>query len=262
MAKKKFNSHFYCISYIDTVPLAQASDDIYIECYLRGNITKECADDLVKDMQAIYNGNVARDFEECPFLYSVDCIIPKKNLKKAKEWLKERNIQMSTEKYVYIERSLPDGYLYAGWRTKRRTKIKPEDLPESYVKITNYKKLGYLDTANVCDVVYKPSPFHNHTFKDDFLYISYTEPFAQEGHLTGDRLFSACDEYIFGNSIIPVIAGIEKNNPDNQDLQERIKTIKQQMVQQYNLYVDEMTNNGWRTQIPKKIERFEDLLGE
>ena len=53
-------------------------------------------------------------------------------------------------------------------------------------------------------------------------------------------MFDACDEYIFGNDILNIIKGIEKNNTDNKELQDKIKTIKARMVNQYNAFIDEV----------------------
>lgn len=149
-----------------------------------------------------------------------------------------------------------NGYLFSGWRTGKKTKIKPEDLPPDYIKVTNYKKDGYIKTSNVSDVYYEPSKFHNHTFKDDFLLIAYGDNKLPKDSFTMN--LTICDEYIFGNDIIDVVAGIEKYNPQNEQLQERIKKIKEDMVVQYNLYVDEMEESGF--QHSDKIKSFDELL--
>ena len=55
------------------------------------------------------------------------------------------------------------------------TKITASDLPEWYVHGRYYKHWGYLSAKGVKSLVYEPSKFSNHMFKDDFLYISYKD---------------------------------------------------------------------------------------
>lgn len=258
MAKKKFTQHFYCSSYIDLIPISKAPEDKMIPCKLAGTITKQMMEYLSKQMGAVYDAETKRELEEAKFFFRVDCYIPKMRIKEASAYLKSQKTSMLTDSYVYLERSIPGGYLFAGWKRNRPTKIKPEDLPAWYIHTNNYKKCGYLDTANVCDIAYKWSPFHEHTFKDDFLYLSYTKQLEKKDGL---ELFEECDEYIFGNDIVQVLAGIEKYNPDNPTLQEKISVIKQQMVEQYNAYVEKMKSEKWQqSNMLKKISSFEELL--
>lgn len=167
-----------------------------------------------------------------------------------------RYVRASDGTYQYEYKEDRDGYLFSGWRTGRKTRIRPEDLPPYYIKVTNYKKDGYIKTSDVSDVYYEPSKFHNHTFKDDFLLIVYGDKKLSKDSFTAN--LTICDEYIFGNDIIDVVAGIEKYNPQNEQLQERIKKIKEDMVVQYNLYVDEMEESGF--QHSDKIKSFDELL--
>ena len=170
--------------------------------------------------------------------------IPREDLEKLKDdpfW--------KDKKYWYEERRLPDGRLYAGWSFRYPTKLTKDDLPEDYIFLSNYKKCGYIRTAGVKSVVYSPSPFHNHAFKDDFLYISYTKDIA--GYKK-ELLLEACDEYIFGNDIIDFIVAVQKFSPDLD-----VAGIKDRMVEQYNLYCNEM--NEWPTHNIKKISSFEEL---
>ena len=71
-------------------------------------------------------------------------------------------------------------------------------------------------------------------------------------------LYSLCDEYVFGNDILTVVCGIEKNNPDNQLIQDKIRIIKQQLVIQYNAYVNEMNTDLGRNM--KYIQDFNELV--
>lgn len=165
--------------------------------------------------------------------------IPKDQLDRLKndEYWKDK-------KYWYVEKRLPNNRLYAGWGFRYPTKLTPADLPQDYIFLDNYKKCGYIRTAGVKDLIYHPSPFHNHAFKDDFLYISYTKSL-------GDT-FEECDEYIFGDDIVEFIFAVEKYSPGID-----VTNIKKRMVEQYNLYCDEMNesfNHGC-----KKIAHLEEL---
>lgn len=162
----------------------------------------------------------------------------------------ESQAYWSDKEYWYVNKKLPDGRLYSGWGFQHPTKLTPKDLPPDYILLNNYKKHGYIRTAGVKDLLYHPSLFHNHAFKDDFLYISYSEPLGEYDYET---TFKKCDEYIFGNDIVDFIFAVEKWSPEID-----VQNIKQQMVAQYNLYCDEMSgfSFGWTY---KKINELEDL---
>ena len=64
---------------------------------------------------------------------------------------------------------------------------------------------------------------------------------------------------IFGNDILRVVEGIVKNNPDNQELQQKMLKIKERMVEKYNTYVEE-ENRKWNHGL-KKVDSFEELFG-
>lgn len=55
------------------------------------------------------------------------------------------------------------------------TKIRPADLPEWYVYGYCYHQHGYVSAKGVKELMYQPSHFTNHLFKDDHLYISYEQ---------------------------------------------------------------------------------------
>ena len=80
-------------------------------------------------------------------------------------------------------------------------------------------------------------------------------PEAKQG--CWSELLEACDEYVFGNDIINILKGIETNNPDNQELLDKVQTIKSQMVVQYNAYVDQMRQDFGREE--KYIKDFSEL---
>ena len=241
MAKKRFNSKFYCQEYISVIPTRKASEDALIPCCIYGeSITKSLINELEQKFDFfLKSGNEERKLGSC--CYCVNGFMKKANMEKAKEDLKKNGFDIRFDTYVSAQFKLPEGYLYSGWKSGRKTKIKPEDLPDSYVYLCNYKKEGYLETAGVVDVEYKPCIFHNHSYKDDFLFISYTKELPDlESGKSSDDVFNACDEYIFGNDILVAIRGIERNNQDNKELQTKIQKIKSAMVDQYNAFVDEM----------------------
>ena len=175
--------------------------------------------------------------------------------KEEKEKLKDDEY-WSKKDYWFVKKELPNGRLYAGWGFSHPTKLTKDDLPEDYIFLDNYKKCGYIRTAGIKSLVYNPSPFHNHSFKDDFLYISYTKDLGEfyRNEYEEDSTYKQCDEYIFGSDIIDFIFAVEKFSP-NIDTSD----IKMRMVEQYNAYVDEM--NRWEhNQQYKKIDRLEDLI--
>ena len=162
-------------------------------------------------------------------------------------------------RYWYVAKKLPDGRLYAGWGSRYPTKLTAEDLPPDYIRVRDYKKDGYIRTAGVKSLVYHPSPFHNHAFKDDSLYISYTQDLGEFIDLwdtdnSSDTTFERCDECIWGNDIIDFIFAVEKNSPDVD-----VTDIKRQMVDQYNAYCAEM--DEWPSHgVHKRIEKLEELI--
>lgn len=143
--------------------------------------------------------------------------------------------------YWYVHQELPDGRLYAGWGFRHPTKLTKDDLPPDYIEVTNYKKHGYIRTAGVKGLVYHPSLDHDHSFKDDFLYISYWKPL---GHYVGGfdkgSTYAECDEYLFGWDCVEFIKAMERWSPSYDT-----SKIRQQMVDQYNAYCKDNKINGW-----------------
>ena len=170
-----------------------------------------------------------------------------------KEKLKD-DPNWNTKDRWFVKKSLPNGRLYAGWSFAHPTKITKEDLSDDFVLLENYKKHGYIRTGGIKSLIYRPSVFHNHAFKDDFLYISYSKNLGEykEGYDEGST-YKECDEYIFGSDIINFIVSVDKYSP-NIDTSD----IKKRMVEQYNLYCDEMNERS--SQKVKKINSFEELL--
>ena len=249
MAKKRFNSKFYNIDFVSLERISRVPKDTRILCKVVGEATDEKVDKLI-EMFGDYMHGIQKIGEPNAWQWlSQQIVVTVDELEATKAALKEMGLHLSYDKYTYIKHKTDDGTLYAGWKTGRRTKIKPEDLPETYVRCNNYKKNGYIETAGVVDIHYKPSPFHNHTYKDDFIFISYSKTMDPD-----TEMWDQCDEYIFGGDIVDVIFGIEKNAPE---LKEKIQAIKDAMVVQYNLYVDEMSQ--WPHNTTTKIEKLEDI---
>ena len=250
MRKKTFNSKFYNLEYYAYQSVSKVPYDTLIKCTLYGDIT----DDFLRKAKEQY-GFLCFESEKSGFNH-IEGTMTKKELERAKKDFKEYGVSIRYDKYVVQKYKQENGCLYSGWKTGIKTKIKPEDLPKSYVYINNYKKNGYLETAGVVDIMYTPSIFHNHTFKDDLLLISYTKQMDET--ISFDSCIAQADEYIFGNDIIQVIENIEKNNQNNESLQKKLSVIKKQMVEQYNKYVDEM-NETFNRQLCE-ISSFDQLL--
>ena len=237
---KRFNSKFYNSEYVSLEHIRDVDQEITIHGTIHG-----ADEEFIKKLA-----------EEFPYINVVESVMvivfPIKNRKELDEYIKNHGYYLCYDKYIYITHSIPGGYLYSGWKTGRKTKILPSDLPDTYVELHNYKKRGYLETAGVTDVLYKQSPFHNHAFKDDFLYISYS------GEIVYTHAFSdndKYDEYIFGNDIVPVIDAIGRNNPE---LEQKVNEIKDKMVEQYNAFCDH--ENKWDFNHLNKVETFSELL--
>lgn len=247
------------MDYDEYVPVSKVDDDILIKCRLSGNLTGEVLDTLAEETGVQYECSLdtySREAQPKDVLvaHSIRGWVKKKRLKMLKERVKDLGCAMTHDGHAFVKRTIPEGYLFSGWKTGRKTKTKPENLPESFVYVRNYKKHGYVQTAGVKDILYRPCPFHNHAYKDDFLYISY------DGKINEEDEKAIWDyEYIFGNDIIDVILGIEENNAKNLWLQEKIRKVKEKMVEQYNLYIDEMEESGFRRETGGKIERLEEL---
>lgn len=107
--------------------------------------------------------------------------------------------------YDYMRQGglLPEGKLFS--KAQYPTNITGGDLPESYIYGRFYKRWGYLNSAGVVDMRYKPNKFTNHMWKDDCLIISYT---GQLGKEEKDYHFENEDFRIWGPEIIEILKGI------------------------------------------------------
>ncbi len=258
---KKFNSHFYNTSYIRTVFYKDANDDSIFKCIVCGEITRDFFNELMNQYHFSPNSsNIIEDgFEEYDYIYKMHGFMPKWAIKKARKDFLKFNFILDSG-ITYEKKSIPEGYLFSGWKTGIKTKIKPEDLPKDYIRVTSFKKDGYIQTSNVSDIEYYASPFHNHAFKDDFLYIKYEGKFdlndKKENEIPSDIPFCQCDEYIFGNDVLQVIKGIEKNS----EIKEKVKEIKSMMVDQYNEYVKEMKKTSKFYEHLQEIKEIEEIV--
>jgi len=115
-------------------------------------------------------------------------------------------VRFKNREYVRIDGG---GYLFSNGIYF--TKIRPEDLPESYVEGVYYGyNKGFLNAAGVKDLLYVPNYHVNHMFKDDFLYISYDEPlFLNPNRGLGERVLGY-DEYVWGYNIVHFLKAAEK----------------------------------------------------
>lgn len=140
----------------------------------------------------------------------------------------------------YEYKSLPDGRLYSGNGTQYPTNITAEDLPESFVRIENRYKNGWLNTAGVKSVVFTKSIFPNHWLRDANLYISYLDEDSADfkeilKNKTNYLLFDEKNySYVFENEILIALKGISIYSP-NVDLTETI----QGLIDGYNIYADD-----------------------
>lgn len=101
-------------------------------------------------------------------------------------------------------------YLYSCGRYK--TKITENDLPEDYIPIHSrsiWYMHGFLKTSGIVDMDYTYCK-ENHLFKDDYIYISYTEKLVSETNSWGYRDIKNYDVCISGNDIVDIVLAAEK----------------------------------------------------
>lgn len=218
----RFRATFYSKEYTRYLRFSELPDDAYVKAKIHRPVHCELSEDDIIAALPLFNR---------AFCNSMDGYILKKDVPATEEQAKKLKVWLDVERGRFMTFTQPEGYLYSGVNTSRKTKIKPEDLPPYYIEIKNYKRPGYLKVKGVKDILYRESPFHNHAFKDDFLYISYSDKIVRDG-----LEYKNADEYIFGNDIIEVLRGIERYSHIDANV---IEDIKQRMVRQYNAYCDE-----------------------
>ena len=144
----------------------------------------------------------------------------------------------------------PDGSLFSG---VYKTKIFPEDLPEWYRQDRYYKRLGYMSTQGIVDMVYIPSRLG--TFlKDDVLLVSYVnkiEKLHSDQSLPTYQCYRGYDEEISGSAIITILSGAKKYSNYN------LKPIKKLMERQWEWLKEEYPNvykeGEWQFDFDKAI---------
>lgn len=100
--------------------------------------------------------------------------------------------------------------LYAYGRYK--TKIREEELPDDYIPIHSrsiWYMQGFLKTTGIVDMDYTYCK-ENHLFKDDYIYISYTEKLQTKISQWGYPDIINYDVCISGNDIVDIVLAAEK----------------------------------------------------
>ena len=121
---------------------------------------------------------------------------------------------------------LGNGYLFSDGIYP--TKIKLEDLPETFVYGRFYKHWSYLDVSGIKDLYYKKSEWTEDSFKYDFLYISYDSPIDVESILKYE--YNSYDFSCSGHEIFTVIERIlELDEYKDTILFEKATNIKEQL---------------------------------
>ena len=251
MAKKKL-ADFYYKEYSSMKRVADINDDelmVRVRIYRADGLTD---DDIRKDLPEFYGAHMDG--------MRTGGYVMKKDLPAFRKKCGSLGIQVDADRYVYYTSELPDGRLYASRATRLYpTKMTANDLPASYLEVTNYKKHGYVRTVGVIKVVYKASRFNNHACKDDFIFIFYegNASAADADNMDFSAVSEACDVFIFGNDIIFVVNAIARFSPGCD-----ISSIKKGTVDKYNAYVEEMQTHDcmghdWEDE---HIATFEELL--
>jgi len=130
-----------------------------------------------------------------------------------------------------------DGSLFSG---VYKTKIFPEDLPEWYKQDRYYKRLGYMSTQGIVDMVYIPSRLG--TFlKDDVLLVSYVnkiEKLHNDPSLPIYQCYRGYDEEVSGDAILTILAGAKKYSNYN------LKPIKRMIERQIDWLKEQFPNEN------------------
>lgn len=125
-------------------------------------------------------------------------------------------------------------YLFA--RGRYPTKITAEDLPEDYIEVRSRViryTTGYFKTSGIVDMKYQRSNL-NHLFKDDYLYVSYSEPLKCEKNRFGFNDVVNYDICLCGNCIIPFILAAEKySGIDTTNIRKQIEEKRKWFKENY-----------------------------
>jgi len=101
-----------------------------------------------------------------------------------------------------------EGFLYA--KGLYKTKIRPEDLPDWYVKGYIYHQDGYISAKGVKYLLFKPNYITCHEHKDDFLFISYNKPIEPDEGDERGIWYHGYDHVISGSIIGAFLTAVKK----------------------------------------------------
>lgn len=104
----------------------------------------------------------------------------------------------------------PDGYLFA--KGVYRTKIKPCDLPEWYVRGYIHRQEGFVSAKHVKHLLYKPNYATNHLHKDDLLFISYDKPIEPDAEGTHGIWYHGYAHIVHGPMIVDYLEAVAKHS--------------------------------------------------
>lgn len=123
------------------------------------------------------------------------------------------------------------------------TKIQPIDLPKWYVYGYCYHQYGYISAKGVKEMLYQPTHFTNHLFKDDLLYISYDQELVkveQDHH----PFVKGYDHVLHGWFIIDFIKAVDQHSEID------TASIKRQINEKLAWYQD---NWDVRREVPEEM---------
>ena len=125
----------------------------------------------------------------------------------------------------------PDGYWFA--KGLYRTKIRPDDLPEWYVKGQILHQTGYISARGVKYLLYKPNYSMPHLHKDDLLFISYDQPIEPDKEDVNGIWYHGYDHILWNGMIVPFLhAAKAYSNYDISAILEEVRK-KERWYQKY-----------------------------
>ena len=138
-----------------------------------------------------------------------------------------------------------------------KTKIKSEDVPPWYMEGVYYGyKRGYLRAKGVSQLTYQPNLYHNHMFKDDFLYIQYADkPNLQA---PSDLYPVPCREYVWGWNIPHFLVMAEKYSGYDisgieQQIKEKQEWFRSKYQEDYKCEVGDRDILAWMQELRDKL---------
>lgn len=122
------------------------------------------------------------------------------------------NSKIKCKNHEFVVEEEPESYLYA--KGIYKTKIKPEDLPEWFVKIYIRYHHEYCPTKGIKDMIYNPNYISNHLYKDDLLYVSYDKPITKYQEI---NFYKNYDLILYGPAIVKFIDAVKVTGEYNVD---------------------------------------------